>query len=160
MNSTRKQPILGAIAGLVLGFFVGLLVSPDKSDPYQTFQRVWETILNCSAGGTVVGFILGCFANRLLKGRTKHVAVGLLAGVILGLLGGVLVSEFMFERAVDLAGFDRDDPFFGKRTAAIRVSYRTFSLIFGPILGGAAGAGVGILFWSELKQPVTVRFPR
>lgn len=157
MNSARKQPILGAIAGLVLGFFVGLLASPDKSDPYHTFQRVWETILNCSVGGTIVGFLLGCFANRSLKGWTKHVAVGLLAGVILGLLGGVLVSEFMIERAVDLVGFDRDDPFFGKRTAAIRVSYRTYSLITGPTLGAIAGVGIGFLYSNKLNQLCTVK---
>ena len=91
------------------------------------------------------------------KGRAKHVAVGLLAGVILGLLVGVLVSEFMFERAVDLAGFDHDDPFFGKRTAAIRVSYRTYSLIIGPTLGAIAGVGIGFLYSDELNQLRTVK---
>jgi hypothetical protein len=45
----------------------------------------------------------------------------MLTGVIIGLSGGVIFSEFLCERAIDFAGLDYDDPFFSKMSVGIRI---------------------------------------
>ena len=45
--------------------------------------------------------------------------IKMLTGVIIGLSGGVIFSEFLCERAIDFAGFDYDDPFFSKMSVGI-----------------------------------------
>lgn len=57
--------------------------------------------------------------------------------------------EILSERAIDIAGLDRADPFFGKMSAAIRISYRTYGLCLGPMVGGIAGALIGLRVWSH-----------
>ena len=172
MGSAKKQPFLGAIAGsvfgLAAGFFAGILFIPYQADPTRSLEQVRETMFAVSAGGAVVGVFLGYFANRPLTGRANLVTIGMLAGVIVGLLGGVGLSEILSERAIDMAGFDRDDEFFGKMTAGIKGSYRTCGLWFGSIVGGLAGVGISLLISSKsrmaaktnVENPVTVRVPQ
>ena len=59
--------------------------------------------------------------------------IKMLTGVIIGLSGGVIFSEFLCERAIDFVGFDYDDPFFRKMSVGIRIPYRTDCL--GPLVG-------------------------
>ncbi|MDG2360274.1 MAG: hypothetical protein P8M20_11545 [Planctomycetaceae bacterium] len=66
--------------------------------------------------------------------------IEMLTGVIIGLSGGVIFSEFLCERAIDFVGFDYDDPFFSKMSVGIRIPYRTSGLCLRPLVGGVIGA--------------------
>ena len=66
--------------------------------------------------------------------------IEMLTGVIIGLPGGVIFSEFLCERVIDFAGLDYDDQFFSKVSVGIRIPYRTCSLCLGPLVGGVIGA--------------------
>lgn len=61
--------------------------------------------------------------------------IEMLTGVIIGLPGGVIFSKFLCERAIDLAGLDYDDPFFGKVSGGIQIPYRKYGLCLGPLVG-------------------------
>lgn len=146
MGSSEKQPILGMFAGLLLSFFgcASVCMSLNK-----TLPQVFEAVLGVSVSGAVIGFLLGFYGNRALNGHPKYLTIGTLTGVIVGLLGGVAVTEILSERAIDIAGLDRDDPFFGKMSAGIRISYRTYGLCLGSMVGGIAGALIGLRAWSH-----------
>lgn len=148
MSSSKKQPILGMFAGMLLSFFgcANFYMALNK-----TLPQVWETVLGVSVSGAIIGFLLGVYGNRALNGQPKYLTIGTLTGVIVGLLCGVAVTEILSERAIDIAGLDRDDPFFGKLSAGIRISYRTYGLCLGPLVGGIAGTLIGLRLWSERR---------
>ena len=147
MNSGRKQPILGAFAGVVLIYFAFVLL---RSVFGVTRLSVVQTRLLLSVGA-VVGCVFGCQSNWNLRGLAKHVTIGVLAGVIIGLLGGVAVSEICVEYTIASVKRNRVDPFFGRMITPNRGTYRISGLVFGSVAGAVIGATLGLRSGSRSK---------
>ncbi|MFT4559281.1 MAG: hypothetical protein ACI92S_004671 [Planctomycetaceae bacterium] len=74
--------------------------------------------------------------------------------MIVGLLIGVAVSEFVVERAIVAAYSNRDDPLFGKMNAPTRSTYRYAGLGIGAATGALFGAGIGLRGSSNLNRAI------
>jgi hypothetical protein len=154
MLANCKQLVGGAIAGGVLGFFSEVLLSPDRGEYRFSFQRLWTM----GYGGALAGILLGAFANRLLTGRHKHLAIGILTGIIIGLLVSVVATDLAVERTVTAIGLVRDPLLNPRQFSGMRSEFRAFGLMFGPSLGALLGAAYGFSFSVNRHRVATATF--
>jgi hypothetical protein len=154
MLANCKQRVGGAFAGCVLGFFSEVLLSADLGEYRFSFQRLWTM----GYGGALVGILLGAFANRLLIGRHKHLAIGILTGIIIGLIVSVVATDLAFERTVTAIGLDRDPLLNPKQFYRMRSDFRGFGLMFGPSVGTLLGAAYGFSFGISRYRAATATF--
>lgn len=150
MSSARKQPILGAVSGALIGLVGASFFELQTNDPAFADPRAENFVL---VTAVLCGFAcatLGYFANRPIKGRSRNVLIGLLAGVIVGLIVGAGIGDVLVERAIATGRWAGEDILSIKMRGFARVNYRTTCSCFGMIIGGILGGGIGLLF--RVKQ--------
>lgn len=64
MEKVRRQPIAGAVAGLLLGFLVGVFVAPDPSSVEYSARPVWTYAIIGAVLGVITIALVALVANR------------------------------------------------------------------------------------------------
>lgn len=145
MGSGKKQPILGAVAGALIGFFGASVFEFQTNDPAFADQQAWNVVWVITGLGSFATAMLGRTANRPIKGRTRDALIGLLGGVFVGLLAGAAIGDLLVEREIETGRWAGDDILSIKMREFARVNYRTACSCFGMIIGGVLGGGIGLL---------------
>jgi len=152
MDSGKKQPVLGTVAGAVVGFLVASVYEFLTNDPAFADQQAWSVILVIAAVCGFAAAMLGYFANCQIEGRTKFALIGLLTGTVAGIIGGAVAGDILAERVIASEKLTGDDIHSIKMSSYMRISYRQNGLCLGAIVGGVLGTGIGLSFRAKPNQ--------
>ena len=136
MNSLVGRSLAGAFAGSVFGAAAQLIFFWDGPPP-EGVKLPWQGAL---IGAMVVGAVGMFLSDRELPNWLRKVAIGFLAGVVVG----VLTGAFIFAPIMTTLEIGNDE-----KTLAV---YQQIGIAVGAILGGAVGFVAGIAVWARSRH--------
>ena len=141
VNTLIGRSLAGAFAGAIFGSLAHVIFFWERP-PAGEIKLPWTGAM---IGALLVGILSVVVGGRELPNWFRHLAVGFLAGVVIGVLAGA----FAFAPLMAALELGDDTLFYGKALAV----YQQIGIALGAPIGGIVGLLVGVAMWLHKREP-------